>query len=68
MEKVIEIAGMIWSVLPMFIAALIGLGAALVGVFVLIPGPHPEDWIQKGVGYLQKAQEFIAKISRKPAA
>jgi len=30
----------------------------LIGIFILVPGPHPEDW-------LTKIRDVIASISRK---
>lgn len=40
------------------LGALAAVLASLTGLFILIPGPHPEDWIEK-------ANDVIKRISRK---
>ncbi len=39
--------------------------SALVAFFMIIPGPHPEDWIQKAIPFTQKIADLIAKFSAK---
>lgn len=41
------------------ISAIVALLTALTAIFLLIPGPHPEDWFQQ-------AKDFLEKFSRKP--
>jgi hypothetical protein len=36
----------------------IALLGALIAIFLIIPGPHPEDWFQKAADFLEK---FSAK-------
>jgi hypothetical protein len=40
-----------WSIL---INAIVGLLLALVALFLIIPGTHPEDWFQKAADFLKK--------------
>lgn len=40
------------------IAALVGVLGALILLFAMIPGPHPEDWFEK-------ARDFLSKFSKK---
>lgn len=58
LEKIIGIISWIPLHFTEIIAAAVGLLGGLIGLFLLIPGPHPEDWFQK-------AKEFLEKFSRK---
>lgn len=54
----LQIIGAIALGLPALLGAL--------GVFFMIfPGPHPEDWIQKAIPYAQKIADLVAKFSAK---
>jgi hypothetical protein len=55
MKVMAILSQMDWAQLILAIEALL---AALVMLFVLIPGPHPEDW-------LQTALDWIKKLSKK---
>jgi hypothetical protein len=44
-----------WSLL---LNAVIGILGSLIVLFLLIPGPHPEDWFEA-------AKKFLEKFSRK---
>ena len=56
---------LVWSVVKFLmdhwqdiLTAVIGLLSALIVIFIMVPGPHPEDWLQKAV-------DFLSKFSRK---
>lgn len=55
----------VWSILKFLfdhwqeiIGAVIALLTALITIFLFVPGPHPEDWLQAAV-------DFLKKLSRK---
>lgn len=39
--------------------------AALSAFFILVPGPHPEDWIEAVIPTIKKISDFIAQFSKK---
>lgn len=58
MAQVMEIVSYLLANWGLLLNALIGVLSALVILFLLIPGKHPEDWFQA-------AADFLAKFSKK---
>lgn len=58
MEGVLNVLKYVWDNKDSLIAAANGLLASMIVISLLIPGPHPEDW-------LQSASDFLKKFSRK---
>lgn len=58
MDKVLEIVKWILAVGPELIAALIAVLGALIAMFLIIPGPQPEK-------FLQGIADFLKKFSKK---
>lgn len=55
--NVLQIMSLLYAQLPQIVMAVNGLLLALIAVFILVPGDHPEKELQAIV-------DFIAKLSR----
>jgi phage-related protein len=57
--------GQIAALIVALLVALVAVLHALIAIFALIPGAQPEKAMQAIVDVLQKAVDFVTKISRK---
>jgi hypothetical protein len=60
MEGLLKVATFISAHYQEIITGVVGILSGLIVICLLIPGPHPEDWLQKVV-------DFISKFSVKKA-
>lgn len=58
-----------WSLILSAIIIVLGAAAtlfgALVALFLIIPGKHPEDWFEAAGKACESAKNFLSKFSRK---
>ena len=72
MQQVIDVFQFIVANGPQFIAAFVGVSAALVALFhaviavaLIVPGEQPEKFLQGCLDKLQKFIDFVTKFSKK---